>query len=411
MIDPLAPMGSAGIVLPSIGPAQAEDLAAHLAHYGPMPMSSPADVALIEASGLRGRGGAGFPTGVKWHAVAARAAGRGVVLVNGVEADPSSEKDRMLLTYRPHLVLDGAIMAARAVGASEVVVAVNRQAVDAHQAIRAAIPERRERLAIDLIDAPSRYVAGEETALVHFVNGGPARPTVTPPRPFDRGVRGRPTLVQNAETLAWAALIARHGDGWFRELGSSAAPGAMMVTVRGAVAQPGVYELSAAATVEDALAAAGDGGATTLLLGGYFGHWVDRARARPLQEVNAGVLIALPPSSCGLTETARIMSFLAGESARQCGPCFNGLPALSSAIAKVATGRAKPVEVERLRRWTGQLSGHRGACHHPDGAVALLRSALDTFAGDLSAHLQRGACRGSQSPSVLPAAKVQDGWR
>lgn len=272
---------------------------------------------------------------------------------------------------------------------------------------------------------PSRYVAGEETALVQFVNGGPARPTVRPPRPFERGVKGRPTLVQNVETLAWAALIGRRGGAWFRSLGSDGSPGAMLVTIQGAVAQPGVYELPASATVGDALTLAGETGAQALLLGGYFGTWVPTpspspltgegrgggAAAQVLAEVNAGVILALPAASCGLTETARIMSFLAGESARQCGPCFNGLPALSSVMAKVAVGRARPIDVEHLRRWANQLSGQRGACHHPDGAVTLLKSALRTFEADLLFHLQRGACRGSQAASVLPAAGTEDGWR
>jgi NADH:ubiquinone oxidoreductase subunit F (NADH-binding) len=415
MIEPLIPQPTGGWLARRLGDGEAgESLSRHQAALGVRPSGSAEMLRVIEASGLRGRGGAGFPTGVKWRAVAQRSRGGAVVLVNGVEADPVSRKDRTLMGSRPHLVLDGAIIAAESVGAKQVIVAVNRGALPARRALATAIRERRERIHIDLIDVPSRYVAGEETALVQFVNGGPARPTVTPPRPFEKGVRGRPTLVQNAETLAWAGLIARRGHAWFRSLGSPTWQGAVLVTVEGGVPLPGVYELPASATIGQALAAAGCPDPAQLqavLAGGYFGAWVAPQNERPLGDVGAGVILALPASSCGLTETARIMSFLAGESARQCGPCFNGLPAVASAVAQIAVGRARTADLERLRRWANQLSGRRGACHHPDGAINLLKSALRAFEVDLNAHLQRGACRGSRAASVLPVAKTADGWR
>jgi NADH:ubiquinone oxidoreductase subunit F (NADH-binding) len=185
MIEPLMPEPTGSWLLARLGDGEAgEALSRHQAALGARPSGSPETLRVIEASGLRGRGGAGFPTGVKWRAVAQRSRGGAVVLVNGVEADPVSRKDRTLMGRRPHLVLDGAIIAAESVGAKQVIVAVNRGALPARRALAIAIRERRERIHIDLIDVPSRYVAGEETALVQFVNGGPARPTVTPPRPF-----------------------------------------------------------------------------------------------------------------------------------------------------------------------------------------------------------------------------------
>jgi NADH:ubiquinone oxidoreductase subunit F (NADH-binding) len=416
VIEPLWPEPTGGWLLARLAHdgESGEALSRHQASLGTRPIGSAAMLAIIEASGLRGRGGAGFPTGVKWRAVAQRSHGGAVVLVNGVEADPLSRKDRALIGSRPHLVLDGAIIAAESVRATHVIIAINRGAALARQALAIALRERRERMRIDVVDVPSRYVAGEETALVQFVNGGPARPTVTPPRPFEKGVRGRSTLVQNAETLAWAGLIARRGDAWYRSLGTPASPGAVLVTVDGGVPRPGVYELPASATIVDALGAAGCADPSTLqavLAGGYFGTWVTPVNERPLGKMGAGVILALPPTSCGLTETARIMSYLAGESAQQCGPCFNGLPAVASAIAKIAVGQVRTAEVDRLRRWLTQLSGHRGACRHPDGAIDLLKSALRAFEVDLNAHLQRGACRGSQAASLLPVAKPADGWR
>ena len=138
-----------------------------------------------------------------------RAGGRPVVLVNGAEGEPLSSKDRTLLRLRPHLVLDGALIAADAVGADRIELYIGSEHRDARLALRRAISERPDiRHPLRIVDAPATYVAGEESAAVHFVNEGDARPTTTPPRPFERGIGGRPTLVQNVESLAAAALIA-----------------------------------------------------------------------------------------------------------------------------------------------------------------------------------------------------------
>ena len=180
-------------------------LAAHLAHYGPLPEGGPAVIDATEQSGLRGRGGAGFPTAVKLAAVA-RGRGRAVVVANGTEGEPASAKDKALLGHAPHLVLDGATVAAQTVGAREIVLCVERNRTATHAAVAAAIAERRaaglEPVPVRLEAAPDRYVAGEESALVHWLNGGEAKPTFVPPRPFEKGVGGRPTLVDNVETLA-----------------------------------------------------------------------------------------------------------------------------------------------------------------------------------------------------------------
>ena len=167
----------------------------------------------IEQSQLRGRGGAAFPTALKLRAVAGRR-GRKVVLANGVEGEPPSGKDKVLLRYVPHLVLDGIELAADAVGADEAILAVSQGAPGELAVVQAALRERRrsDRVEIEIVAVPEGFVAGEETALINSVSGGPARPTVTPPRPFERGVAGRPTLVQNVETLAQLALVARYRD-------------------------------------------------------------------------------------------------------------------------------------------------------------------------------------------------------
>jgi len=384
--------------------AGAESLTAHLQRLGPMPaLPSGALIAEVEASGLLGRGGAGFPVGRKWRAVAERAAGGAVVLANGAEGEPLSFKDRSLMTARPHLVIDGALLAARAVGASDIIFYVGAEHRTADAALRQALAERtgEVRGRTRIVAAQAGYVSGEESAAVHYVNAGDARPTSSPPRPFERGVGGRPTLVQNVESLALAALIARRGHAWYQGLGHGRARGIGLLTVSGAVNRAGVHEIELGATLSDAAAAAGGlrGDVRAVLLGGYFGGWADlheqwglpldapSMRARGLA-LGCGVVHFLPSDTCGVEATARFMTYLASQSARQCGPCVFGLSAIAGATQRLAAQSPQPGDLDRLVRWSGQVTG-RGACHHPDGAAALMHSALQVFADDFAGHQHR----------------------
>jgi NADH:ubiquinone oxidoreductase subunit F (NADH-binding) len=382
---------------------------AHLAQFGPLPAGVDA-IAAAERAGLRGRGGAAFPASLKLAAVARR---RGAVVVaNGTEGEPLSAKDKTLLVSAPHLVLDGVVLAAAAVGAREAVVCVERAATRVVAAVEHAVGEREGPVAITVAEAPSRYVAGEETALVRWLNGGDAKPTTVPPRPFERGVNGRPTLVHNVETLAHLALIARFGPSWFRSLGTAADPGTALVTVGGGVAWPGVYEVEQGSGLAATLGAAGlgDGPLPPVLVGGYFGAWlapeaVASAALGPsaLRAVGAsfgtGVLWALPADVCGLAETARVARWFADQSAGQCGPCTNGLPALAGAMDAVVAGRAAHSAVEHLRRYASLVTG-RGACHHPDGAAQLVTSAVDVFADEVERHARLGPCPATRNRAL-----------
>jgi NADH:ubiquinone oxidoreductase subunit F (NADH-binding) len=392
----------------------------HLRRWGRAPAvrGSRGRLALIDAvaeSGLTGRGGAGFPAARKLQAVAA-GRGRPVVVANGAEGEPPSGKDKVLLGYVPHLVLDGAALAAAALDAREVVVATPRTCRDA---VAHAIAERRRagvdaNVAIRATVVPETFVAGEETALVRFLNGGPALPTFVPPRPFERGVGGAPTLVQNVETLAHLALVARFGPQWFRAVGSPAEPGSALVTLSGAVRDPGVFEVALGLPLGDLLVRAG--GATAelgaLLVGGYFGTWLAAgdALAAPLSAAGlaplgaapgARAIVALPSSSCGLRETARVTRWLARESAGQCGPCVHGLAAISSDLLQVARCENRAGASQALMRRLPQVEG-RGACRHPDGAVRLVQSALRVFAGEVDLHLGPGRCSSRADRPVLP---------
>jgi NADH:ubiquinone oxidoreductase subunit F (NADH-binding) len=411
----------------SRGPAS---LRQHLARYGPLPSLGDQLIAAVMTAGLTGRGGAAFPTGTKLRSVAA---GRGpkVVVANGMEGEPASEKDQALLARSPHLVLDGAVLAAEAVGADTVHICLERPRYQQIDEVSHAISER-QRAGFDTVrllihDLPSRYVSSEETALVRWLNTGDARPVLAPPRPSDRGVHRRPTLVDNVETLAHLALIARFGPAWFREAGTADAPGSMLTTISGDVAYPGVYEIETSATVGELLALAGaDIAAEVVLLGGYGGSWqqISMVAALPFTPAGlgsagaspgAGVLAVLPAAGCGIAETARIVGYLARESARQCGPCQFGLAAIADDFAQLATGRLQGDPLRRLHQRLGVIQG-RGACRHPDGAVRLAASALTAFPADLHAHAGRRPCRAAQrgpQPAVfpIPQHEAREDWR
>jgi NADH:ubiquinone oxidoreductase subunit F (NADH-binding) len=395
--------------------------AEHLRRHGPLPPrgSHRADVELIglvEQSGLLGRGGAGFPTGRKMRAVAAGDR-RPVLVANGMEGEPVGRKDALLLSRLPHLVLDGMVLAARAVGALDGYLCVYSGALSL-PALHRALAERdpaADGVRIALDELPHRYVSSEKSSLVNWLDGGAAVPLFAPPAPHQRGVGGRPTLIQNVETLAHLALIARRGPAWFRTVGTRAEPGSLLVTVAGAVAAPGVVEVAAGTPIGDVLALAGaqPQELSAVLVGGYFGGWLPVHVALPVPlshaglrsvglGLGAGILVALPSAACGLAETARVAWYLASESAGQCGPCRNGLPAIAGALSAIARGEpGSAAAVGAIERWSSLVDG-RGACRLPDGAVRFVGSAWRAFAADVRRHTRRGPCAGVHHPPVLP---------
>jgi NADH:ubiquinone oxidoreductase subunit F (NADH-binding) len=433
--------------LPRLIPAGAvpdPGLAGHLARLGP-PAHSPgattpgaarAIMAEVQAAGLTGRGGAAFPVHRKLSAVAsAPGAGRGTVAVaNGAEGEPASGKDRSLLWLAPHLVLDGLALAAAAAGAGRAVLYVHRDAaLAAHlgAALAARAAAGCDPRPAELIQAPDRFLAGETSALVSRVSGGAARPRFDQPPVYERGIGGRPTLVQNVETLAHLALIGRFGAAWFRGAGEAGEPGSMLCTVLRAdggshvtevalgtplaALLPGLRQLGSGQLGPDRAgrerSGPGGSGIQAVLVGGYHGTWLDPASAagRQLSRASlreagaapgAGVLAELPATACGLAETARVARYLALESAGQCGPCFNGLPRIAAALAGLAAPRPAPGAEADLRRWAGLVAG-RGACHHPDGFVRFVASALGVFADETARHA-RGQCRAAGRSPFFP---------
>lgn len=411
------PAGALPRLLPGTGAVPVE-LAEHLGRTGAPAYRgrSGALISELGAAGLTGRGGAAFPVHRKLAAVAdaGRRRKRPLVAANAAEGEPASGKDRSLLWVSPHLVMDGLQLAAEAVGAERAYLYVNPSPGRRLLGRLAAELAARQRAGIDrtpaeIVEAPELFLAGQETALANWIGGGPALPTSVPPMVFERGIGGRPTLVQNAETLAHLALIARYGAEWFRGVGTRDEPGSMLCTVWTPDGRSGVVEAALGTPLPELLPLGSN--APPVLVGGYHGTWLPAAHAMHMVLANAslrnsgaslgaGVLAALPPDRCGLVETARVAAYLAEEAAGQCGPCRSGLPLIARALGALAARRARLRTLGDLQRWAGLMEG-RGGCHHPDGTVRFVRSALTVFGGEIGHHLN-GQCSAANPAPFLP---------
>ena len=436
---PARPAGRLPRLLAGLAGGRPAGLNQHERSYGPLPLPEAAWsgdevtarraatrlIDVVERSGLTGRGGAGFPTGRKLRSVAA-GPGPAIVVANGSEGEPASRKDRLLLSRTPHLVMDGISLAAFAVGATEAYLVVHGDDERLVAGLEAAAQARDvagiDQVPIQVVGIEGRYVASEQTAIVQHLNGGPGLPTFSPPRTHERGVADRPTAVNNVETLAHLAMIARYGHTWFREAGTPAAPGTTLATVSGAIARPGVCEIELGTPIGEVLMQAGGPAERpqAVLVGGYFGTWLPAEVAWPVAmshpglrsvggAMGAGILVVLPESSCGLAETARVVRYLADEGAGQCGPCIFGLPALADALADLAYHGGRGDAVDRIAGLIPLIEG-RGACRHPDGATQLAASALAAFSHDARWHDVEGPCYGVRRPPLLPVPGDVEYW-
>ncbi len=399
----------------------------HLSRWGGVPdWSGRMFLDELERSGLRGQGGGWFPLATKWRSLRSTRLRGPVIVANAAEGEPASGKDRLLVHQLPHLVLDGAAVAARTLGASQVFVHVHADAVGA---MDQAIAERRRHgldpVGVEVAVAPDRYLAGQESAVVNALSGGkPATPYFTGIRTVrDQGVGGRPTLIQNAESLAHVALIARFGAQWFRSIGTADSPGTSLFTVTGRWAEPRIVEVPLGAPMGQILGLGADDarGVQGVLLGGYGGGWLGTAQALALpmteeearrngSSLGAGVLALLPADVCPLAEVSRVARYMDGQKAGQCGPCVNGLDSVARGLEMLAY---------QPRSWRGglgpilsvcDLMEGRGACAHPDGVARFVRTALRVFEGHAQLHLQRGPCHRTASAFLpVPAGSARAG--
>jgi len=362
-------------------------------------------LAEVQRSGLLGRGGAGFPLAIKLASVRDSVARRGadaVIIANGEEGEPTSIKDRWLLRNRPHLVLDGLRLAAAVAGATRGYVYVSDPA--AARSIEAALSEVGAEtlgLTISVYTVNAGYVAGEETAAVRAINGGPAKPTDKPPRPYQKGVAQRPTLVSNVETLANLPYLARHGATAFRSEGTDSSPGTFLATVSGGGRPPVLYELPHGAVLADLLGVHGipANQVRGVLMGGYFAGLLNPEALevtldhQTLRAGGSGLgcgAISVLTDDCPVAVAASVLAYFGRENAGQCGSCFNGTAAMAAVAEALRDQVATTEDVGRLQRWAGVLPG-RGACGTLDGATKVAASLLTQFPELVALHLA-GAC-------------------
>lgn len=360
-------------------------------------------VDLTTQAQVRGRGGAGFPLGRKIQTVA-RTRGRAVVVVNASEGEPASHKDTALLQVAPHRVLDGAVVAARALGARTIHVVTPAERPEAGAAVHAAIAERpKERVRWMQHEADPGFVSGQARAVLELMAGRPNLPVTAWAPEAMSGHNGRPTLLSNAETFAHLGVLTRGGVQAYADLGTEAEPGTTLLSVGGSLPdgptgspRTRVVEVEHGTPLVQVLPT----GALQcpILTGGYHGTWADPGVGESLLvsrtsfadhglALGAGVIIPLLDGSCPVRRTAAVTRYLAGETAGRCGPCFNGLPALADAVEDLARGYDTSVTVDRLRR----LVTGRGACAHPDGTARLVGSLIANIAPVVTSHLA-GLC-------------------
>lgn len=389
-----------------------EDIAAYRARGGYAAGAKAGDlIQQVMDAGLLGRGGAAFPTGVKLQTLADQP-GPKYLVANGDEGEPASVKDRWLMRRRPHLLIDGLLRAAEAITADRCYIYISDDAAAA--SVHAAFDELGETpRPVEIVRVERRYVAGEETSVVRFINGGPAKPTDKPPRPFQSGIGERPTLVSNVETFCNLPFIAVHGAEVYRAVGGEGdCGGTVLLTVTGAVERPGLYEVPLGTTLDEVMRDMSGllPGARALLMGGFFAGLLppdsldlELSYGKLKEEgsgLGCGAIVAIGEDDCPVAAAGDVMAYFARENAGQCGACFRGTPAMSEAIRAIGLGEAEPATIERLKGWSVSLRG-RGACATLDGAAQLAASLFHGFGEEIDRHLS-GKC--PRCARLLPAA-------
>ncbi|SUE42857.1 complex I 51 kDa subunit family protein [Roseomonas gilardii] len=375
----------------------------------------------LEAAGLRGLGGAGFPTHRKWAAVAAQPpfpeGGGKWIICNGNEDEPGTFKDRFLLSRTPHQVIEGALIGALAVKANRIALYVNPRETASVKALRAAADAWRAHpllarvsesvgtpIQMRVSESAGLYVGGEETAAVASVMGGFPFPSLKPPFPAEKGVDGAPTLLNNVETFAHVSHILRHGAAWYRALGVGEAAGTKLYSLSGDVLRPGLHELPMGTSLRElvfrcgggmlagkAFKAVFTGGPSNTLLTGRdldVALDFDSLRARG-SRLGTGAMIVVGEGTSILRKTAEYVAFFAANSCGQCSSCKIGTHQVARILERIEAGAGRPADLAALENLTRLLPGS-GRCGLVDGAATVLASSLATFRSEYEKALGLG---------------------
>ena len=373
----------------------------------------------VVASGLRGRGGAGFPTGQKWSLAAREPGTPKYVVANGGEDEPGSEKDRFLMERYPHKVIEGIVLAAYAIGASEAILYVNALFDGAIAQLETAITDAAAAgylgsgigsssfgLSLRVVPGPREYVAGEDTAALEVIEGRKPLPREKPPFPTSAGLYGKPTVANNVETLAHVPAIVRNGPEWFRGVGTADDPGTMLFTLPRNVRRPGVVELPIGMPLRALIDEHGGGLASGkavrgVLPGGPSSGWIgaedldvplDRESLRAKgSTLGCGVLRILEDGECVVEVLDEITGFFMRESCGQCPTCVMETQTLAKIISQVRTGHATQLLVDQIPRLAAFAEG-KGFCSLISMPFPPITSALRLYPEDVAHHMQHGTC-------------------
>lgn len=375
---------------------------------------------MIKYSGLRGRGGAGFPTGKKWEMVVQRKADRKYLCCNAAEDEPGTFKDRYLLRSNPHQLVEGAILAAFAIGAAEVYLYINGRYEEEIEFMEQALQTAKKMghwgeqvegtafsVELKICKSPGTYVAGEETALLEVVEGRAAKPRQKPPYyPAVKGLYGMPTVVNNAETLSNVAHIVREGVDRFRSVGTATSPGTLVFTLTGDVNRPGLYELPLGTPLRELIEVYGGGirsgkqlkavfpggPSNTIISADQIGVALDFDALKAIGSgLGTGAVIVLSEDACMVQSAIQYARFFARESCGQCPPCKLGTAHLSEILEKIESGRGDEKDLQQIEQVCGMIKG-RGYCYLLTGASIAVESIFRRFREEYVTHVQQGAC-------------------
>lgn len=358
-------------------------------------------VSIVDTSGLTGHGGAHFPVARKLRSAMQSQAG-GTVVANAAEGEPGSAKDAALWQFRPHLVIDGMLIAAQLINASRLVVWIHNDERASHRSIVDALKEREAAglaVQIEILTMPPRYISGENSSVIAGVRGEKIAPRFRLDKARPWGPANPAILSHNSETLARLAMV--------RKYGVEAAKYHLLTSI--GMDRRTVIEASSSDTYAHLLTQI-EGNPPTLF-GGYGATWMPWDSVKNLQcdpatlratglSFGAGIIGVLPQESCPIIETGRVLTWMAGQSARQCGPCFQGLADIAQRWNALSRKSISPDEYHTMQMRIGLIPG-RGGCAHPDGTIRLARSALTLFGDEVENHLN-GHCSFDHSLDFLP---------
>ncbi|HZR45992.1 MAG TPA: NADH-quinone oxidoreductase subunit NuoF [Candidatus Manganitrophaceae bacterium] len=389
-------------------------------------LSPPGVLEEVKKSGLRGRGGAGFPTWKKWEMVVQQKEKRKYLCCNAAEDEPGTFKDRYLLRANPHQLIEGAIISAYAIGADEAYLYINGRFEEELQFMEEALQKAKDQghwgrpmagsgrtIELKITRSPGTYVAGEETALLEVIEGRVAAPRQKPPYyPAVHGLFGKPTAVNNAETLSNVPHIIREGAEWFRAIGTATSPGSLIFTLTGDVNRPGLYELPLGTSLRDLIEVYGKGvkdgkklkavfpggPSNTIIPADQIDVPLDFDSLKAIGSgLGTGAVIVMSEEVCMVRAAIEYARFFSRESCGQCPPCKLGTVHLSEILEKIESGHGTEKEVKQVEQVCGMIKG-RGYCYLLTGASIAVESIFKHFQPEFEAHVQEAKCPAASEP-------------